>query len=856
MSTINLGNIVGNKVIGIASGLDTTTLITDLAKTRQQPIDDLNTKITANTDKVTAIGKLNSLLTTFQTSLNFLRNPLGFNSDSSNIFQYRTASLTSPTLTASNYLSVSANPGALVGDTTIQIKQLATALEQRSGSFNARDLSATTSSTGSYFNAGTFQIGSALASSVAATTNATPTLASADYSVNGSGTGILTSDGIKNITVTGASGGDTNLQGTVKNFTGTLGSGIGIFTVVVNGVTYVSNSVDVTQSVNSGADQGIAAGTTITFTSNSGGANETSFQVTTGSDFAIDNDQTNVDSFATALGSGVSGQTILQSRSITSFNNANVKAPITGLTSANIKFASGSYGTSGSIGTISGFTAQKSTGSDGSLSVTINGETFRAIGLGTTLNSNITLQSTTSNKTLSLNLGDAGISVDFSTDAAASEFGKTLDYAFGSRQLVNITVNSGDTLNDVIYNINNASSQTGSSAAVTKISDSSYVFTLKANTEGLDNSYEIFDNSGVLTNAGLSTTKSAQNSVIKVDGSEITRSTNTITDAIEDVTLNLQGVTPNYSDPSPDTITLSVDNDVDNAATAVGNFIDAYNALRVFYTEQTARDSSTGAYTKDAVLGGDSNLENLINQVGTAINTIVSTSNTNFDSLADLGIQMQDYQGDDSTVATKNILQYDATTLKSILTANFDKVRQIFEFNSSTDSNDLSVSQSSNQTTITSFKLSFDYSKPVGQQVQLLNSDGSVYLKGGQPVYLDVSGTKISGRDDTPLAGMTFLYTGDGSAQTISVNITQGIADNLYNTTTSYIKDGGILDSEITNLNSSNDDYKDQITSLQDRLDAYTAQLQDKFDALESALSSVNNILSFLDATQQAQNQK
>lgn len=856
MATINLGNVIGNRISGLASGLDTETLITELSKVRQRPIDSLNNRISLNASKATQYGTLNTLLTNLNNAANYLRNPTGINSQYSNIFNYRTSALTSTTLTPSGYLSVTANPGAQIGSSTIEIGQLAKALEKRSASFNSRNIDVTTGDAGITLNAGTFQFGSAVVNAVAGTSLSSYELQSSDYGTEGAVVGsLITGAGISNFTVAGGAtdGGEKTLKGEVSSVSvSNIVAGTAILTVTIGGETYSTGAVQVDDVVTGGT--GILAGTTFTFTTDSGGVNETSFDITIGaSDIVIDDTQANLDQFGEDLAAAVEDIVIYQARQITNFTDANVKSPLTGLTSTDVKLYSNSFNnTTGSFGNISGFTVEYGAGNTSAISVEINGETFRATGLGTPLNAPLTLTSTSTDKELRIDLTGVNVSLASSSDAVAFE--RALDYAFGTRELVDVTITAGDTLNDVIFNINQLTNQTGVSAAVIKISDFDYKFSLKAINEGVDNKYEIFDASNVLTGAALANTQTEQDSEITIDGVPLTRSSNTITDAIENVTLNLIAETP-----VSESIDLAIDNDVDTVVDQVVAFLDAFNALRVYVTEQNQRDATTNAFLETSILGGDTTLQTLANSLLTEINTVVSNVTDNeFDALTDIGITIEDFAGDASTVATKNILVYDETTLRNKLAQNYDKLREVFELKFSSSSSDLALFKSSNDFTLNEFKLDIDTSRPVGEQVQLMNADGSAYdgdpdTVGTQAVYLSASGNIITGNEGTPVAGLEFIYAGDGT-DVISVSLSQGVADRIYNLANSYVEDDGILDTVVSDLSDQNDDYESDIFNLQVRLDQYVERLRGQFAALEQALNSVNNILQLLDANSAAAN--
>lgn len=864
MASINLGNVVGNRILGLSSGIDSENLIKELSKLKQKPIDDLNTKITGNATKATKFGELNSLLTNLKSAANYLRNPVGINSAYSNIFKYRVASLTSSTITASSYLSATANPGSLVGNNSIQIGQLAKALEQRSASFNSRAVDATTAATGSYFTAGTFQIGSGIVSTVAGTSLTGYQIAETDYDTEGTATGVLTGAGIHNFQVVGANGGQTTLKGGVSaTGTSNINSGTAILSITIGGVVYSTSAIQVDATI--GADTGIASGTTLTFTTDPGGLNETSFDITTSSDIVINDTQANLDDFVQDVGDALEDQSIYQARQITNFTDANVKSPLTGLTSTDIKLYSDSFNnTTRSFGNISGFNVEYGAGNTSIISVEINGETFRASSLGTSLNAPLTLTSISSDKELRIDL--TGVNVDLANADDATELERAFDYAFGTRKLVSVNVTAGQSLNDIRFNIDQLSAQTGATASIVKISNNDYRFVLKATSEGIDNKYEIFDTGGVLTNTGIldtnpltaeGITQAAQDAKIRVDGIELTRSSNTISDAIENVTLNLLAVTPDYDDNDDNSarINLAIANDVEGVTERIVSFLDAYNALRVFATEQNQRDKVTNKFLDDSILGGDTALQTLVNSLLTEINAAVSnTTDSEYDSLADAGITSQDFAGSEDTVATKNILVYDSATLKNKIEQNFDKLREIFEFKFSSSSSDLAIFSSSNSVSLTDFKLDIDSSRPAAEQVKLLKSDGTDYLDGeGNNVYLNVSGNKLSGKAGSVIDGLEFIYTGDGT-DVITISFSQGIADRVYNLSNNYVKAGGVLSNVVNDLADKNESYQTDIQNLQVRLDKYIETLRARFSALEQAINSVNNILQLLDANSAAAN--
>jgi flagellar hook-associated protein 2 len=857
---INLGNIVGNTVGGIASGLDTANIIKGLSAARQSQIDKLGDTVSLNNSKVSAYGDLKNILTNLQNSANFLRNPPGVLGGSSNAFNYRNATLSS-TINAASYLSVVAGSGASIGKYNIQIGALAEALQQRSGSFNSTSTSATSPSAGSYFTAGTFQVGSGAAKTISAATKANYAPQLSDYNVVGTASGILTSAGVHNITINGVDGGQASLSGKLTGFNASYDSGTETITfrTTINGVQYVSNAVAANSAI--GGDLGITSGTTITFTADAGGANETSFDLTLASDVVINADAQNVTQMVNDLSVGLAGQYIEQSRELQNFGVA--AGVLTGLDSSHVKIVSSTFGSSTALGEITGFKVQHSNGSDGAISVTIGNETFRATGLGNPVTGNLILQSTTTGKRIEIDLAAAGISVDISTAESAQSFERALDYAFGTRAYTEISVSAGDSLSDIAYKINSQSAVTGMSASIVKVSEFDYRLSLKSTNVGIDNAYELFDSAGVFANTGLTTTQAAKDAVVKIDGVEITRSSNNITDAIENVTISLLAATPDYGNPSAASADLSIGNDVDSAMAAIQSFLNYYYEFREFLAIQTERNTSTSQLVDTALLGTESVLSTLADQLSSLVTRAVNTGNSSFNGLSSLGISISDLSTTVSdtvdgkttsrNVSVSNALIFDEEKLRQYLTNNFDSVRGIFEFSFNASSDKITIFSRSNTTTLNNFRLDINTARPAGEQVQVLNADGTPYLENGDPVYMAYSAGRITGRAGTALEGLELIYAGSGS-ETLSISMSPGIADMVFNLSQTYTKDNGSIDLAVSGVNKATENTNTDITKMEDSLAAFVARLQAQYNALEQALARVNNILNYLTASDNARN--
>lgn len=121
----------------------------------------------------------------------------------------------------------------------------------------------------------------------------------------------------------------------------------------------------------------------------------------------------------------------------------------------------------------------------------------------------------------------------------------------------------------------------------------------------------------------------AQDAHIKIDGLDVYRTTNSISDAITGVTLSLvaQGTT-----------TLTVSKDSASAKSAIESFVKAYNDVAKQLREATAYNAST---KQASVLTGDSGARSLQTVLREMIGYSRPAAGSSFATLSDLGVALQ-----------------------------------------------------------------------------------------------------------------------------------------------------------------------------------------------------------------------
>lgn len=200
-----------------------------------------------------------------------------------------------------------------------------------------------------------------------------------------------------------------------------------------------------------------------------------------------------------------------------------------------------------------------------------------------------------------------------------------------------IEVSSTDSLSDLMKKINSATDSDGKSiGAKAYIINGTIV--LESEKTGVDNSLKIDDTNGILRQLGLvkgdgalNTTKEPTNSIIEVNNITIERSSNSIDDAIDGVTLNLSKVT---NEP----VTLSVKNDTSSLKTTITDFINAYNNLLTKMSSYTSYDSANGT---SGLLNGDTSVNTIKSTLSSAMQSAFSGGS--FSHLFDIGISVDRY---------------------------------------------------------------------------------------------------------------------------------------------------------------------------------------------------------------------
>jgi len=202
-----------------------------------------------------------------------------------------------------------------------------------------------------------------------------------------------------------------------------------------------------------------------------------------------------------------------------------------------------------------------------------------------------------------------------------------------------VPVGATDSLEDIAKNINSASDNVGVTATIIT-SDAGSRLVLSSDTEGTDSQIGVVANDTVGTGlndmfggANLTELQIAKNSIIHVDGQQLTSQTNEVKGAIAGVTLSLTDADLNKS------TTVKIELDKDAVKDNVQGFVDAYNSLIGTIDKLSAYDVEK---EEAAALQGDSMIRSIESQLRSMISSRVDVGGETV-ALYDIGIEADRY---------------------------------------------------------------------------------------------------------------------------------------------------------------------------------------------------------------------
>jgi flagellar hook-associated protein 2 len=213
--------------------------------------------------------------------------------------------------------------------------------------------------------------------------------------------------------------------------------------------------------------------------------------------------------------------------------------------------------------------------------------------------------------------------------------------------------------------INARKKETGVSAQLVKVNASQFQIVVSGPT-GVANSVSLMGNSGELQFNAANAVQTATDAALTVDGLNLTRSTNQISDVLEGVTFDLKGLTSGAAQ-------LNLSTDTAPLKEKITKLVSAYNDIQSVLTDAYNKDSKVAEY--GASLVGDSTVQTIRAQLRSLVTANSSTTSGSVKALRDLGVSLD----------SSGQMTLDNAKLDNALANQYDDVVKMLSNNIKTD---------------------------------------------------------------------------------------------------------------------------------------------------------------------------
>ena len=306
-----------------------------------------------------------------------------------------------------------------------------------------------------------------------------------------------------------------------------------------------------------------------------------------------------------------------------------------------------------------------------------------------------------------------------------------------------------------------------------------------------------------------SQTQAATDASVTVDGTTFTRTSNTISDILSGVTLNLES-------PGSGILTLATDNTA--IAGNIRDFVDAFNALTAFIDEQTLFNPQT---FETGTLFGNSSVQSLESTLRRIATGQVNGVSGPFEFLSQIGI----------TTQNDGSLALDDAKLDQALTTNLNNVLELFTTSGTASDANVTFVGFTNNTVAGAYDV-----RVVGGVPQLSPAGAGTFVDAVN------NGSFFTGAAGTAAEGLSFSLASlaDGTYGTITLSL--GIIPRL-NQEVSVLLDSsqkGPLSAELDSLTESIDDLNETVLRMDDRLESFEKRIRQEFINLEIILGKLD----------------
>jgi flagellar hook-associated protein 2 len=339
--------------------------------------------------------------------------------------------------------------------------------------------------------------------------------------------------------------------------------------------------------------------------------------------------------------------------------------------------------------------------------------------------------------------------------------------------------------------------------------------TVNTDTTGL--SQLAYDPTAVVgSGKNLEQLQAAKNALLNIDGIAVVKSSNTVTDAIEGVTLNLLKTSNSLS------VNLGVATNQDKVKESVTAFVDAYNKLDTTLRSLTKFGGESGT---SGVLLGDATARSITNQIKAVFSNSI-TGTGSLTTLSQIGVSFQ----------RDGKLALDSTKLTSAISTNIKDIAALFAPSAKATDPLITYSGSTSKT-------------QAGTYVVTVSQLGSTTVNAVGTINGTAatgSATNLVGAAGSVTEGLSLKINGGALGARGTVTFSVGYAAQLDSVITSLLSTDGLLSARTAGISTSIKRVDDQSAKISSRLASVEARYRAQYTRLDTLLSSMSTTSSFL----------
>ena len=332
-------------------------------------------------------------------------------------------------------------------------------------------------------------------------------------------------------------------------------------------------------------------------------------------------------------------------------------------------------------------------------------------------------------------------------------------------------------------------------------------FTVSAGTNALTLTYDTADGDVALADIGYLTSVesvAAADANLSIDGVSVTRTSNTISDLIEGVTLTLNSTTSSAE-------TVSGDWDNANALLALQVFVEQLNSSVMDLKALTDRGSAT---TESGALAGDPLANHLLKQLTSLTTQAINGYADEPIYLTNFGV-MTELDGS---------LSIDEDIFKSYFDANPSHFSAVTTSTVRTDTSLVSGTMLGTDYTPGS------YAFEIGSSTALGTIDGDTQLTQSGTTYVATSGN-VSG----------LFLTAETGASSATVYVGRSLSETLQLFTSEMLASGGDIDEKISSLNEDVAEYEETLVSIATKMNSIRARYIAQYAAMDTIVAQLKS---------------